>query len=255
LCIWSVWVFASTCIYCCTHSIAPLRAFLHSDWCTAEAYAYSPFSPLLLFCIFLGGVLLSRGSFCLYPHLCLISPLINKGTNFEIFVLLTSGRDFVHFTLLLFPSLKGNSCFGRMLWHGRYLSHLELLLVVLNHLPLFGGTSFDFSFCAEFVLWFGCLLASGVDPYFWLFLRTSDFLLGHVEQLPISLWINFCLLWMTLLAFIWLLVVRVSFSSSFCLYIYIYIFMWWCWQCTHQGEDCEHKVDLSLVVQVDDEWL
>jgi hypothetical protein len=31
-------------------------------------------------------------------------------------------------------------------------SLLELLLVVLNHLPLSGGTNFDFSFYADFML-------------------------------------------------------------------------------------------------------
>jgi hypothetical protein len=35
---------------------------------------------------------------------------------------------------------------------GGKLSLLELLLVVSSRLPLFGGTSFDFSFCANFML-------------------------------------------------------------------------------------------------------
>jgi hypothetical protein len=41
----------------------------------------------------------------------------------------------------------------------------------------------------------------------------------------------------------------------FFLFLLIYVFEWWCWQCTHQGGDCEHKVDLFLVVRVDDGWL
>jgi hypothetical protein len=35
---------------------------------------------------------------------------------------------------------------------GGELSFLELLLVVLSRLPLSGGTSFDFSFCADLML-------------------------------------------------------------------------------------------------------
>jgi hypothetical protein len=35
---------------------------------------------------------------------------------------------------------------------GNNLSHLELLLVVLSHLPLSRGTSFVFGFCVDFVL-------------------------------------------------------------------------------------------------------
>jgi hypothetical protein len=56
---------------------------------------------------------------------------------------------------------KGRDCQGERLWI------LELLLVVLSHLPISGGTSFDFSFCADFVLGFGFfLLASVVEPTF-----------------------------------------------------------------------------------------
>jgi hypothetical protein len=40
---------------------------------------------------------------------------------------------------------------------GSNLNCLELSLFVLSHLPLSGGTSFDFSFCANFVLRFGYL--------------------------------------------------------------------------------------------------
>ena len=53
--------------------------------------------------------------------------------------------------------LFGASCllgdiFGSIVTGGRDLSLFELLLVVLSRLPLSGGTSFDFSFCADFVL-------------------------------------------------------------------------------------------------------
>jgi hypothetical protein len=71
-----------------------------------------------------------RGSFCFYPYLCLMSPFVNKGEDFKIFSLLTRGRDSQE----------------ERLWI------LELLLVVLSHLSLFVGTSFDFSFCADFVI-------------------------------------------------------------------------------------------------------
>jgi hypothetical protein len=37
---------------------------------------------------FLRGVLLSRGSFCFYPCLCLMSSFVNKGRYFEFFGLL-----------------------------------------------------------------------------------------------------------------------------------------------------------------------
>jgi hypothetical protein len=73
--------------------------------------------------------------------------LSTRRRDFEIFGLLTKGRDF---------------CFGRES-QGERLWILELLLVVLSHLTLSGRTSFDFSFCA--LIWF-CLLASGVEPTF-----------------------------------------------------------------------------------------
>jgi hypothetical protein len=63
------------------------------------------FIYFLLSCVFLHflrGVLLLRGRFCFYPYLCLMSPLVNKGRDFEIFGFLTGG-DFVYFRLM-FPS-------------------------------------------------------------------------------------------------------------------------------------------------------
>jgi hypothetical protein len=102
----------------------------------------------------------------------------------------------VHFRLLLFPSSKRQILdLGECFDGGRDLSHLELLLVVLSHLPLSGGTSLVFGFCADLVLRcaFDCLLF-GVEPYFCLFLRTSRFLLSRVELLPISLGTKICLL-------------------------------------------------------------
>ena len=94
----------------------------------------------------------------------------------------------MHFRLLLFPSSKRqildlSECFDG----GGDLSNLELLLVVLSYLPLSGGTSLVFGFCADLVLRcaFDCWLF-GVERYFCLFLRASRFLLGRVEPLPIS---------------------------------------------------------------------
>jgi hypothetical protein len=42
--------------------------------------------------------------------------------------------------------------FGSIVTGGGELSLLELLLVVLSRLHLYGGTSFDFRFCADFML-------------------------------------------------------------------------------------------------------
>jgi hypothetical protein len=81
-----------------------LEHFLCSDCYTPEAPA---FSPLLFFSAFFRGSSLVKGSFCLYPHLCLMSPFINKGRDFDFFGLLTRGDIFVHFRILLFPSSKG----------------------------------------------------------------------------------------------------------------------------------------------------
>jgi hypothetical protein len=44
-----------------------------------------------------------------------MSPLVKKGRDFEIFRPPNKGAYFVHFRLLLFLSLKGDSCFGIML--------------------------------------------------------------------------------------------------------------------------------------------
>jgi hypothetical protein len=44
---------------------------------------------------------------------------------------------------------------GKMFLSREFLSHEELLLVVFEPLPLSVGTSFDFSFCVDFMLWFG----------------------------------------------------------------------------------------------------
>jgi hypothetical protein len=48
----------------------------------------------------------------------------------------------------------GGGTLGRVLevlsTRGRNLSYLELLQVVLSHLPLSGETSFVFSFCVDF---------------------------------------------------------------------------------------------------------
>jgi hypothetical protein len=66
--------------------------------------------------------------------------------------LLTRWKDFVTFG----SHQRGKTCvwcFGRGFESmGRILNCLKLSLFVLSHLPLSGGTSFDFSFCANFVL-------------------------------------------------------------------------------------------------------
>jgi hypothetical protein len=77
-------------------------------------------------------------------------------------------------------------------------------------------------------------------------------LFGRVESLSIFLGTKLCLIWMTCFGFylaFWL------FEWVSLLPFLLYIFMWWCWQCTHQGGNCEHKVNLSFVVRIDDEWL
>lgn len=195
LCICPVWASASTCIYCCTLSTTPLRAFftlwLVYSW---SSCIFSISYSLLHFCFFSGEVLLSRGSFSFYPCLCLMSSLVNKGERFWDFP---------------FPLSRGRILsFGLPLIQEGEICYLELLLVVLSRLPPSGGTSFDFSFCADLMLWIGFLcsdkafcapmrfwlLASGVEPCFCLLLRASLFLLGRVEPLPISLGTKFCLL-------------------------------------------------------------
>jgi hypothetical protein len=50
---------------------------------------------------------LIKGSLCFYPHLCLMTPLVNKGERLQDFRPPNKGRYFVHFRLLLFPSSKG----------------------------------------------------------------------------------------------------------------------------------------------------
>jgi hypothetical protein len=146
------------------------------------------------FMFFSGEVLLSRGSFFFYPCLCLISSLLNKGGEIWDILFPLSRGIILSFRLPLIQ--EGEMCY------------LELLLVVLSRLPHSRGTSFNFSFCADLMLWidFLCshkafcapmkfwLLASGVEPCFFLLLRASLFLLGRVEPLPISLGTKFFLL-------------------------------------------------------------
>jgi hypothetical protein len=67
-------------------------------------------------------------------------------------------------------------------------------------------------------------MTSGVEPYFCLFMRTSRFLLGHVEPLPISLETKSCSLWMTCLAF--------GRSSE-----YLFFFLPFCYICSCDGVD------------------
>jgi hypothetical protein len=65
----------------------------------------------------------------------------------------------VHFGLFLLPSSNDGDFFalGEYFDRGRDFKGegpwiLELLLVVLSRLPLSRGISFDFSFCADFVI-------------------------------------------------------------------------------------------------------
>jgi hypothetical protein len=95
------------------------------------------------------------------------SDFFQGGETFIFWAFLSRGLISEFFRILVIWS-----CLGSVLTGGD-LSLLEILLVVLSRLPLSGGTSFVFSFCADIVLWFGfyapmsCwLLASGVEPYF-----------------------------------------------------------------------------------------
>jgi hypothetical protein len=134
----------------------------------------------LYFILFVAFLFFSQGRFScqgrvfsFYPCLCLISSLVNKGERFWDF---------------LFPLSRGGILFfGLPLIQEGEMCYLELLLVVLSCLPPSGGTSFDFTFCADLMLWivFLCsnkafcaplrfwLLAGGVEPCFCLLLRAS----------------------------------------------------------------------------------
>jgi hypothetical protein len=142
LCICPVWPSASTCIYCCILSTAPLRAFftlwLVYSW---SSCIFSISYSVLHFFFFSEEVLLSRGVFSFYPCLCLISSLVNKGERFWDFPFPLSRGRILSFGLPLIQ--EGKMCY------------LELLLVVLSRLPPSGGTSFDFRFCADLMLWIG----------------------------------------------------------------------------------------------------
>jgi hypothetical protein len=83
-----------------------------------------------------------------------------QGREILIFRFLYLGGEF---GLSGFLSSKGEGCviwsylslveiFGSIVTGGGELSLLELLLVVLSRLHLSGGTSFDFRFCADFML-------------------------------------------------------------------------------------------------------
>jgi hypothetical protein len=71
-----------------------------------------------------------------------------KGEKFGLSGFLSSkGERLCYLELFVFRKVFGSAVTG-----GVDLGLLELLLVVLSHLPLFGETSFDFSFCADFML-------------------------------------------------------------------------------------------------------
>jgi hypothetical protein len=86
--------------------------------------------------------------------------LSTRGRDFEISQFFYQGGEI---SLSGFLSSKGEryvvwSCwslgeiFGSIMTGGGKLRLLELLLVVLSCLHFFGGTSFDFNICADFIL-------------------------------------------------------------------------------------------------------
>jgi hypothetical protein len=87
---------------------------------------------------------------------------------------------------------------------------------VLSHLPLLQELALFSVFALILCFDVLYLLASGVEPYVCLFLRTSRFLIGRVEPLPISLGTKFCLLWMIFLAF--------GRSSEFLFFFFFFFF-------------------------------
>jgi hypothetical protein len=127
LCIWSVWASASTHIYCCTLTTTPLRIFLNSNWYTPEVPAFSPFPTLCCISTFSQGEFSCRGEvFSLYPCLCLMSSLVNKGERFWDFsVPLSRGRNLVFRASshpkgrdVLFGAIGLWERFFRVLWQG-----------------------------------------------------------------------------------------------------------------------------------------
>jgi hypothetical protein len=204
LCIWSIWASASTCIYCFTLSTTPLRTFLHFDCKLLKLLHFLHFLLSVAFLHFLRGSSLVEGKFFFLSLFMLDEFTCQQGGEILRFPGCSIKRRDV-----LFGAIGLWGRFFGVLWHGGgKLSLLELLLVVLSRLPLSGGTSFDFSFCVDFMLWIGFyapinpfvapmsfwLLASGVEPCFCLLLRASLFLLSGVESLPISLGTKLCLL-------------------------------------------------------------
>jgi hypothetical protein len=120
------------------------------------------FLHLLLYVAFLHslkGSSLVEGKF--FPLFVLDEFTCQQGG--EILRFLGSSIKGEKFVLLGFLSSKGERCviwicwslgeiFGSIITGGGKLSLLEFLLVVLSCLPLSRGTSFDFSFCADFML-------------------------------------------------------------------------------------------------------
>jgi hypothetical protein len=128
----------------------------------------------------------------------------------------------MYFGLLQFPSSKGEIFALRECFHkGRGFSHLELLLVVLSYLPLSGGTSFLFSFCVDFMLRCGFV--------WWLVVLSPTFASSWGLAVFYLVMLSHCpFLWRPSLArfgwLVWLLVVRVSISSSsFLSAIYVHV--------------------------------
>jgi hypothetical protein len=126
LCIWSVWASASTCIYCCTLSTTPLRTFLHSNWYTHEAPAFSPFPTLCCISAFSKGEFSCRGEFFISTLIC--AWWVHLSTRGEILRFPGSSIKGEKFCLLGFLSSKGRDVlfgavglwerFLRVLWQG-----------------------------------------------------------------------------------------------------------------------------------------
>jgi hypothetical protein len=121
--------------YTLTGILLKLLHFLHFLLCVA-------------FLHFLRGSSLVEGKFFFLPLFVLDELTCQHGGDFEIFRFLSSkGKKICYLELLV-----SRRDFWEYCDRGGELSLLELLLVVLSRLPFSGGTSFDCSFCADFML-------------------------------------------------------------------------------------------------------
>ena len=122
LCIWSIWAFVSTCIYCCTHCTSPLRAFSHFICCTPKAPTFPVFSTFSFRSLHsLRGV-----SFFLFPIWLLLSAIVNKAEKWLVFY------EFLSYTLGRDDFIRG----AFKLW-GAPASSVELLPLISAFLLVF----------------------------------------------------------------------------------------------------------------------